>query len=127
MLTIVAFVDRMGLAYPALSQAYSSSLQFTLTNEGQGNVPYFGLRLSNTAGQSAVRFSPPQCARTTTADSGVEQQLTFSGYARNKISGTPRFFNIAKDSSSTTFNTYWQIGGCELLSPLYLLKLDSCS
>ncbi|GAA5832683.1 hypothetical protein JCM3766R1_004296 [Sporobolomyces carnicolor] len=82
--------DGMGLAYPALSQAYSSSLQFTLTNEGQGNVPYFGLRLSNTAGQSA---------------------LTFSGYARNKISGTPRFFNIAKDSSSTTFNTYWQIGG----------------
>lgn len=46
----------MGLAYPALSQAYSSSLQFTLTNEGQGNVPYFGLRLSNTAGQSAVGF-----------------------------------------------------------------------
>ncbi|GAA5953110.1 hypothetical protein JCM3765_007413 [Sporobolomyces pararoseus] len=82
--------DGMGLAYPALSQAYSSSLQFTLTNEGQGNVPYFGLRLSNTPGVSA---------------------LTFSGYARNKISGAIRFFNVAKDSSSTTFNTYWQIGG----------------
>ncbi|GAA5975579.1 hypothetical protein JCM5350_002656 [Sporobolomyces pararoseus] len=82
--------DGMGLAYPALSQAYSSSLQFTLTNEGQGNVPYFGLRLSNTPGVSA---------------------LTFSGYARNKISGAIRFFNVAKDSASTTFNTYWQIGG----------------
>ncbi|GAA5903351.1 pepsin-like aspartic protease [Sporobolomyces salmoneus] len=81
--------DGMGLAYPSLSQAYSSSLQFTLTNEGQGNVPYFGLRLSNTPGQSA---------------------LTFSGYQRNKITGTPRFFNVAKDDSNTSFNTYWQIG-----------------
>ncbi|GAA5876550.1 hypothetical protein JCM16303_003576 [Sporobolomyces ruberrimus] len=82
--------DGMGLAYPALSQAYSSSLQFTLTNEGQGNVPYFGLRLSNTAGQSA---------------------LTFSGYARNKVGGSIRWFNVGKDSPSTSFNTYWQIGG----------------
>ncbi|GAA6007009.1 hypothetical protein JCM11491_001476 [Sporobolomyces phaffii] len=82
--------DGMGLAYPALSQAYSSSLQFTLTNEGQGNTPYFGLRLSNTPGQSA---------------------LVFSGYARNKISSGIRWFTVSKDSSTTSFNTYWQIGG----------------
>jgi hypothetical protein len=44
-------------------------------------------------------------------------QLTFSGYARNKVSGAIRFFNIAKDSSTTSFNTYWQIGGCELPVP----------
>lgn len=80
----------MGLAYPALSQAYSSSLEFTFYNEGQGTLPYFGLRLSNTDGQS---------------------QLTFGGYNRAKVAGYVRYLPVSKDSSSSTFNTYWQIGG----------------
>ncbi|GAA5845480.1 hypothetical protein JCM5353_000039 [Sporobolomyces roseus] len=82
--------DGMGLAYPALSQAFSSSLQFTFTNEGQGNVPYFGLRLSNTPGVSAI---------------------TFSGYNRLKVAGSIRWFNVVKDGSTVSFNTYWQVGG----------------
>ncbi|GAA6058791.1 hypothetical protein JCM10212_001907 [Sporobolomyces blumeae] len=81
--------DGMGLAYPALSQAYSSSLEFTFYNEGVGTLPYFALRLSNTAGQS---------------------QLTFGGYNRAKVSGYFRYFSVTKDSGNT-FNTYWQIGG----------------
>ncbi|GAA5890594.1 hypothetical protein JCM5296_004308 [Sporobolomyces johnsonii] len=81
--------DGMGLAWPALSQAFSTALPFTLYNQGQGSQPWFGLRLSNTAGVS---------------------QLTFGGYNRARVNGSPRWLSITKDSGDT-FNTYWQVGG----------------
>ncbi|GAA5948765.1 hypothetical protein JCM21900_005288 [Sporobolomyces salmonicolor] len=81
--------DGMGLAWPALSQAFSTALPFTLYNQGQGSQPWFGLRLSNTPGVS---------------------QLTFGGYNRARVNGSPRWLSITKDSGDT-FNTYWQVGG----------------
>ncbi|GAA5976594.1 hypothetical protein JCM11641_001350 [Rhodosporidiobolus odoratus] len=80
--------DGMGLAYPALSQAYSNSLPFTLYNQNQGGRPqWFGLRLNN---------------------NGVSQ-LTLGGYNRARVTGQIRYFNV-KIETGSTFRTYWQIG-----------------
>ncbi|BGP14335.1 hypothetical protein JCM10213v2_002282 [Rhodosporidiobolus nylandii] len=78
----------MGLAYPALSQAFSSSLPFTLYSQSQGGRPqWFGMRLSNTA----------------------VSQLTFGGYNRARVAGSVKWFNV-KLETGAQFRTYWQIG-----------------
>ncbi|GAA5923984.1 hypothetical protein JCM10213_004463 [Rhodosporidiobolus nylandii] len=80
--------DGMGLAYPALSQAFSSSLPFTLYSQSQGGRPqWFGMRLSNTA----------------------VSQLTFGGYNRARVAGSVKWFNV-KLETGAQFRTYWQIG-----------------
>ncbi|GAA6000447.1 hypothetical protein JCM10207_008015 [Rhodosporidiobolus poonsookiae] len=81
--------DGMGLAYPALSQAFSASVPFTLNAQNQGGRPqWFAMRLNNNGAS----------------------QITFGGYNRARVSGNPRWFNV-KLPDSSTFRTYWQIGG----------------
>ncbi|GAA6034869.1 hypothetical protein JCM8097_009340 [Rhodosporidiobolus ruineniae] len=80
--------DGMGLAYPALSQAFSNSFPFTAYAQGQGSLPsVFGLNLKSQG----------------------TSQLTFGGYNRARIAGNPRWYNV-KLEDTASFRTYWQIG-----------------
>lgn len=78
----------MGLAYPALSQAFSASLPFTLYQQRQGGRPeWFALSLRSQG----------------------TSQITFGGYNRARTGGGLRWFNV-KLEDGAQFRTYWQIG-----------------
>ncbi|GAA5839875.1 hypothetical protein JCM11251_001236 [Rhodosporidiobolus azoricus] len=102
--------DGMGLAYPALSQAFSASFPFTLYNQGQGGRPqWFALSLRS---------------------SGTSQ-ITFGGYNRARTNGNIRWYNV-KLEDTAQFRTYWQIGasaayinGVQATSPRVNMILDS--
>ncbi|GAA6018471.1 hypothetical protein JCM8202_001389 [Rhodotorula sphaerocarpa] len=79
--------DGMGLAYPALSSAYSSSYMFTLASQGTYIYPWFSMRLTN-QGQSSI---------------------TFGSFNRRYVAGVTRWFNVAQQAG-TSYRTYWQIG-----------------
>lgn len=84
----------MGLAYPALSSAYSSSYMFTLANQGTYIYPWFSMRLTN-QGQSSI---------------------TFGSFNRRYVAGVTRWFNVAQQAG-TSYRTYWQIGASESRHP----------
>ncbi|GAA6055362.1 hypothetical protein JCM3770_001071 [Rhodotorula araucariae] len=78
--------DGMGLSYPSLSSAGSSSLMFTLAKQGSyGTYPYFSMRLSY-EGRS---------------------EITFGGYNRARVTSTPRWYNASPESNGV--RTYWQM------------------
>ncbi|BGP38400.1 hypothetical protein JCM10450v2_002345 [Rhodotorula kratochvilovae] len=76
----------MGLSYPSLSSAGSSSLMFTLAAQGKYSVwPYFSMRLSYEG----------------------KSEITFGGYNRARVAGTTRWYNVSPDPSGV--RTYWQM------------------
>ncbi|GAA5921541.1 hypothetical protein JCM3775_003096 [Rhodotorula graminis] len=89
--------DGMGLSYPSLSSAGSSSLMFTLAAQGQYVTnPYFSIRLSYTG----------------------RSEITFGGSNRARIAGTPRWYNVTPAPNG--IRTYWQMG---LSAPMISGKL----
>lgn len=78
----------MGLAYPALSSAYSLSYMFNLYNQGTYLYPYFSMRLSNSKPSS----------------------LLLGSYNRIYLGTQLRWFPVTPQAG-TSYRTYWQIGG----------------
>lgn len=99
-LTTVSSSFRMGLAYPSLSQALSSSLPFTLYKQSQGGRPqWFSLNLKS---------------------SGTSQ-IVFGGYNRAKIGTAPTRWFTSKLEDGTTSHTYWSV---HRLSTVFVSETD---
>lgn len=74
----------MGLAFPSLSGAYSSSFMLTVNSQGTAAYPYFAMRLNNNG----------------------PSEMTFGSYNRARsASGSPRWYDLGMDSGTYT---YWQ-------------------
>ncbi|GAA5835123.1 hypothetical protein JCM9279_007205 [Rhodotorula babjevae] len=100
--------DGMGLSYPSLSSAGSSSLMFTLAAQGAYlKYPYFSILLSYTG----------------------RSELTFGGWNKARLSGRIRWYNVTPAPNG--IRTYWQMGlsapmiGDKVAAPLVTHILDS--
>lgn len=97
----------MGLSYPSLSSAGSSSFMFTLAEQGQYFLPYFSIRLSYTS----------------------RSEITFGSYNRARVAGRPRWYNASPSANGV--RTYWQMAlstpliGGKIAAPLATHILDS--
>jgi len=98
----------MGLSFPSLSSAGSSSLMFTLAAQNPSlKFPYFSIRLSYTA----------------------RSEITFGGWNRARVAGTPRWYNASPGPNG--IRTYWQMAlsvpmvGGKIAAPLATHILDS--
>ncbi|GAA5892847.1 hypothetical protein JCM8208_004103 [Rhodotorula glutinis] len=100
--------DGMGLSYPSLSSAGSSSLMFTLAAQGQYfKYPYFSIRLSYTG----------------------RSEITFGGWNKARVAGKFRWYNVTPAPNG--IRTYWQMGlsapmiSGKVAAPLVTHILDS--